>query len=573
MRPARSISVIVVALTLFLLSGLVGSSQAEPIGRFGFEAEPGRPRLSGVADPMLLEATPARPLSAAPAPALGGSDDIQVNGDNKASATDRFGNGEGFAQNETSIAVNPTDPSNVIAGANDYEPGVDTISGVYASFDGGRTWPVSRHVPDVQSIDRDILASGDPAVAFDSEGTAYYATINFARSTCDSWIVVSRSTNKGLTWTMPAPEPSVGLLITPGDGVVVHNGGDDDCQFFHDKEYIAAGPRPEDAPLVPGTDLDHLSPDRLYVVWTVYDFGPAGDSFVEAPIFASYSDDQGRHFSVPQEISGSAPFCDTQYGDADGTACDENSSAVPLVDPNDGTVYTAFENFNRACCLANQYIVVKSTDGGQSWASPVKISDVIDGPDAYPICEGSQVLDDMCARTGVSVGNIDLNPSTGHLYATWFDNRNGTADDTNADVFVSISTDAGATWSEPIDLTEGSVADQWQPWLSVAPRGQVVVSYFDRQYDPAGVLIDTSLTLTRNEFTSFSTRRVSEVSWNADFSFRLGLFMGDYTGLDTTAKTALPFWTDARFGEANVDGNNPPLSQSDVMVDVEPLGG
>jgi hypothetical protein len=493
-----------------------------------------------------------------------------VNGDNKADARDRFGSGEGFPQNETTIAVNPRDRRNVIGGANDYEIGVDTISGVYVSFDGGRTWPASRHLPDVQSVDRDTLASGDPAVAFDSEGTAYYAVINFARTTCDSYITVSRSVDKGLNWTMPAPAPSAGLLIIPGDGVVAHNGGDDDCQFFHDKEYIGAGPRPEGVPLVPGTDPNHVTSDRLYVSWTRYDFGPAGDSFVDSPIVVAYSDDQGRHWSAFQEISGSAPFCDVQYGDPDDNMCDEDQFSTPVVDPRDGTVYVSFENFNTACCATNQLLVVKSADGGQTWAPPVKVDDVFDGPDEYPICLGSQTLDDMCARLGSSLGNIDVNAHTGQLYVTWFDNRNGTSDDTNADVFVSTSKDGGDTWGESVNITKSSSADQFQPWLSVSPEGRVAVSYFDRRYS-GGILIDTSLTVAKASLGSRNTRRVTEVSWNADLAFRLGSFIGDYTGLDTTAKTALPLWTDARFAEPNEEGNNPPHQQSDVMTDVEPL--
>jgi hypothetical protein len=568
LRRVRTIFALVTLGALLGLFVLAGPSQAQPKGRFGFHAKPGRPRLSSVADPRLQTQAGSLPSRAVPRAAQRRSDDIQVNGDNKTTPTAQFGSGEGFPQNETTIAVNPTDPRNVIGGANDYEIGVDTISGVYVSFDGGRTWPASRHLPDVQSVDRDTLASGDPAVAFDSEGTAYYAVINFARSSCDSYITVSRSTAEGLNWTMPAPNPSAGSGITPGDGVVAHNGGDADCQFFHDKEYLGAGPRPDGVPLVPGTDPDHVSRDRLYVTWTLYDFGPAGDSFVESPIVVSYSDDQGRHWSVSQPIHGSADFCSAQFGDQDGNSCDEDQFSTPVVDPRDGTVYVSFENYNVSDPLRNQVLVVKSSDGGQTWAPPVKVDDVFDGPEAYPICLGNQTLDDMCARIGSSLGNIDINAKTGQLYVTWFDNRNGSAADTNADVFVSTSRDGAATWGEPVNITRSSNDDQFQPWLSVTPRGKVAVSYFDRRY-AGGVLIDTSLTVGNPNIGDTDTRRVSDVSWNADLAFRLGSFIGDYTGLDTTAKTALPFWTDARFAEPNVEGNNPPHQQSDVMTDVE----
>jgi hypothetical protein len=214
--------------------------------------------------------------------------------------------------------------------------------------------------------------------------------------------------------------------------------------------------------------------------------------------------------------------------------------------------------------------VVKSTDGGQTWSAPVKVADVYDGADAYPICAGSQTLDNMCARIGSSLGNPDVNRHTGQLYVTWFDNRNGSNTDTNTDVFISTSKDGGATWSEPVNITEKSDDDQWWPWVSVTPDGRVAVSYLDRRYAD-GILIDTSLTVAKASLGSRKTRRVSEVSWNANYSFRLGLFAGDYMGLDTTDKVALPFWVDARFGEPNVFGNNPPHSQSDVMTDVERL--
>ena len=78
--------------------------------------------------------------------------------------------------------------------------------------------------------------------------------------------------------------------------------------------------------------------------------------------------------------------------------------------------------------------------------------------------------------------------------------------------------------------------------------------------------------MSKDAAAGWSLRRVSDVSWNADLAFRLGVFIGDYNGLDTTATTAIPFWTDARFAEPNVEGNNPPHQQSDVMVDLERLG-
>ena len=84
--------------------------------------------------------------------------------------------------NETSIAVNPTNPNNMIGGANDYQLGlnpgghvtVSVHSRAHVTFDGGKTWS---EYPIL--FGGAYQATGDPAVAFDAAGHAYYATLGF----------------------------------------------------------------------------------------------------------------------------------------------------------------------------------------------------------------------------------------------------------------------------------------------------------------------------------------------------------------------------------------------------------
>jgi len=552
-----------------LMTLATATSQAAPSGRFGYQPEPGRPQLSGVADPDLMSVGRGVTADRNSRVAAGvASDDVQVNGDNKANPSDQFGSGAGFPANETVVAINPTNPNNIVAGSNDYEPAVDSTMGLYVSFDGGRTWPHSGHARQVITPDRTMYGTGDPVLTFDRAGVAYASFIAFGRANCDSYIAVSRSIDGGVTWTAPAADVPPGTGMTPGDGVVVHNGGPDDCRIFHDKEWMTVGPRPAGVSLVPGTDQGFVSPDRLYVTWTRFDFDEGGAGFVDSPIVVAYSDDQGRHWSAPKEISGAAPFCAFQTGDVDA-ACDEDQFSVPVIDPRNGHLYVAFQNFNVDSRVKSQYLVVRSTNGGVTWDRPQFVTDVFDGVDKYPVCEGSQTLDLMCARTNAA-GNIDINPRTGQLYLTFADNRNGTATDTDTDVFVTTSTNAGRGWTKPLDVTKGSIDDQWFPWLSVAPDGVVAVTYFDRRYS-GPKLIDTSLSVSTDNGASFNTRRVSEQAWNADLAFRLGVFIGDYNGLDTSTGVAVPCWTDARFAEPNTAGNNPPNQQSDIMVDVEPI--
>ena len=65
----------VIALTGALLTVATSPSQAGPRGRFGFDAKPGRPQLSGVADPGVTDAkagvTAAQQLNSIAAAAIG----------------------------------------------------------------------------------------------------------------------------------------------------------------------------------------------------------------------------------------------------------------------------------------------------------------------------------------------------------------------------------------------------------------------------------------------------------------------------------------------------------------------
>jgi hypothetical protein len=440
-----------------------------------------------------------------------------------------------FPQNETSIAVNPVDPRNLVGGANDYRLGWGS-SGVYASTDGGRTW-VDRLIPFPSLPNGDNLdGGGDPVVVFDRTGVAYYLEINFNRTDDTNGIFVSRSTDGGFTWSrhcvaLPTDPPACGPAgdpRTPGDGVVIFTPDDDPALNgsvpFSDKPWMAAGPRPEgvepacfdaltrDAvPCAEGTVTD----DRLYVTWTVF----ADDS----QIYLSHSDDGARSWSPPRSISGSAPFC--VGGEAAGGGpddCNTNQFSVPTVSPATGELFIAWVNFNTVD--ENQYVVVRSSDGGATFTGPRFVTTTFDAnypragdPAASPAltrpdctARGQQtsraVLTNSCFRVN-SAGNVVVDKRGGayadDLYLVLSDNRNGTRESSNTDVFLMKSTDGGETWlgptrvnddrSEPAgdrDCAVGSAGcagdlgtDQWFPWVDIGTDGELNVVFSDRRLD------------------------------------------------------------------------------------------
>ena len=113
--------------------------------------------------------------------------------------------------------------------------------------------------------------------------------------------------------------------------------------------------------------------DRIYVAWTI--FAADGTGY----IFAVHSDDYGQTFSSPVLVSTTSPsLCTNTLGlpTPHGT-CNYNQFADPFTGP-DGTLYIAYANFNTTVTGSDnhfQVLLTKSTDGGQSFSAPVKVSD------------------------------------------------------------------------------------------------------------------------------------------------------------------------------------------------------
>ena len=107
-------------------------------------------------------------------------------------------------------------------------------------------------------------------------------------------------------------------------------------------------------------------------------------------------------------------------------------------------------------------------------------------------------------------------------------------------------TNGGNSWSPPIrvnDDTVGNGRDQWFPWLSVDPEGRVVVTFFDRRRDPANRVYEIWGAISRDGGQTFDTNfLVADTPSNGN----LNDFIGDYSGLATTADVLYPLWTDLR---------------------------
>src|SRR5438477_464477 len=187
--------------------------------------------------------------------------------------------GRGQAQNETSIAINPSDTNQLVASQNDYRRGDGNCYSAYSS-NGGRTWndstdPMSfsrgrTSAADFGASRQYWQAGGDTSVAFDTKGNAYLSCQVFNRgnpptSNADisSAFLVFRSQNKGASWNFP------GRYVRASSDVT----GSGNSPFL-DKQYLTVD--------------NHVGSsflDRVYVSWT--EITPDATAY----LYESYSSD------------------------------------------------------------------------------------------------------------------------------------------------------------------------------------------------------------------------------------------------------------------------------------------
>jgi hypothetical protein len=498
--------------------------------------------------------------------------------------------GRAQAQNETTIAQNPFNPRQVVAGFNDYRRG-DGTCGTAFSGNSGRSWTDST-MPNgftrgtaFGNVARQYWqAGGDPSVAWDTRGNAYYACQVFMRPgfvtnnpDTSSAVYIFRSTgDAGASWDFPGRPAIETFASSQATGLPLN-----------DKPYMAI-------------DDSTTSPfrDRIYLAWTV--FATDGTGY----IFAVHSNDYGQTFSSPVLVSTTSPsLCTNTLGlpTPQGT-CNFNQGADPFVGP-DGALYIAFSNFNTTTTgLDNhfQVLLTKSTDGGQTFGAPVKVASYYELPDC-PAFQGGQDPFRACvpekgtlqnsvfrasnypsgavnpnnpSQVAVTIGsyiNRDSNESNGCA-----PNGNSTTDGgqlytgvktagaCSNKIMLSVSNDAGASFTGsatdprllPVVNTAAKQAhtDQWWQWASFTPHGTLAVSYYDRQYGSDEVTgnMDFSVSTSKN-LSSFKVARATSASMPPPTEFPdaqgNSLFIGDYTGL-TAVSGAHPLWADTRNKDA-----------------------
>ena len=397
---------------------------------------------------------------------------------------------EGFrAPAELSVAINPTEPDNVVVVAlAEGPPGGPRITNyAFVSRDGGRSWTTHLH-PNPEG-----RTQGDDAVSFDTQGHAFHSYLSFDEILIPrprkAWngIFVTRSDDGGESWGEPVPVVDHINTVEP----------------FEDKPWIVT---------------DNVEGSRhhgnVYVAWTRFDVYGSPDPADSTQILFSRSRDGGRTFSVPYRVS-----------DSGGDAVDSDDTvegAVPAVGAG-GEVYLAWAG-------PLGIVFDRSLDGGWTFGEDRVISDNPGGWDLP--------LPGMARHNGMPVTGVDLSPGPhrGRVYVSWIDQRNG-----DPDVFVMASPDGGESWGEAVRVNDDGLGNgkaQLFTWMAVDPLdGSVNVVFLDRR-ETDGPSQGVTLARSTDGGLTFTNHRIRQ----DPFSCPEEVFYGDYLAVAAHGGRVVAAW-------------------------------
>jgi hypothetical protein len=349
----------------------------------------------------------------------------------------------------------------------------------------------------------------------------------------------------GKTWkTVPTPDPKNlvqgdDVMAFSSDGIAYH------VHLSFDGIRVARPPRAENGMIV------NVSKDEGYT-WTdgtaainhintvipfedkpglVVDNASAsrskGNVYLAWTRFDVYGSSNPEHHSqiyftrsTDQGQTFSMPI---RISDTGGDCLDGDNTvegAVPAVGPN-GEVYVVWAG-------PLGLVMDKSLDGGLTFGKDKVIGNIPGGWDFS--------VEGLDRANGMPVTGVDLSngPNKGTLYVNWIDARNG-----DEDVFVMASRDGGETWSGPVRVNDDPVRNgkaQFFTWMAIDPAdGSINVIFYDRR-DGTGT--QTRLTLARSVDggKTFVNHKVDLPV----FSANPRVFFGDYCSVSAYEGRVVP---------------------------------
>ena len=418
----------------------------------------------------------------------------------------------GFTQSETHTAWCG---DNIVVGFNDTgsffesllaNAGGVSLNGIALSNDQGASYSDLMFLNPGSNTNN--FLGGDPVLGCADANTFYYSSLfeTGPPSAPITAVSVSKSTDGGLSFADP-------VQAVAKDGLT----------HFLDKDWMA---------------IDPTNPRKIYVTYTDFDLsGVCGPPSQAARIAIELvrSVDGGETWSTPFVID---------------QVCSPSSVPGLFVQGSEvvvnarGRAYVAWE-FYDADFVTREIRFRKSGEENETFGAKVKVSDVACPADCSVLQGGFRTAIDF---QGLAVDR-SANPNRGKVYIAWHDGRfvqfpdlaSPTGFYGYADALVSVSSNGGTTWSQPVrinqnvePLPDGRGTDQYMPGIAVDKTGRVASCFYDRRLDPNNFLFDRFCAVSTDGGQTWTDSRQTGSSsppFHAMDTLINPFYMGDYDGM------------------------------------------
>ncbi len=419
------------------------------------------------------------------------------------------------SESEDTVAVNPTNPKNVVIVSNIEGAAPGLFVGV--SFDGGTTW--ARRI--IANNDNLGDACCDPSLAFDEYGNLFLVYLYNVENT----VPIALSTDGGLSFRL------LTNVAQPLKSTATKASGDNRGLFRYVDQPTITAARGE--------------------VWIVVNAG--GGMFATGAPVTGFG--QVGSFFAGEAIPNTS---NCTYGDVTIGPAGQIMQACSLTQSGQGggTVRVSVDpdglgpaGFGKAVSVVDTHV------GGFDFIPPQSDRSIDSEPGV------------VWDKTG--------GPHNGRAYLVYtFEQQN---ESNNTDIYVRYSDDSGATWSAGVRVSDDTTKNsQFLPKISLDPTtGNLAVTWHDARRDLGnggpgdtnGLPNDDAQfwgAFSTNGGASFTTNiQISAGTSNSHDSGN-GIDYGDYTGLSFYGGIAHPAWAD----NSNSTGNNPDgaLHQLDIYT-------